>query len=68
MVKRKAQVNQKDCAACGACLKICPKSALSIYKGCYAQADEILCVGCGLCTKVCPTNAINIVKKEGVNL
>lgn len=68
MVKRKAQVNQKDCVACGACLKICPKSALSIYKGCYAQADEILCVGCGLCTKVCPTNAINIVKKEGVYL
>lgn len=68
MVKRKAQVNQKDCVACGACLKVCPKSALSIYKGCYAQADEILCVGCGLCKKVCPTNAINIVKKEGVNL
>lgn len=45
--KYKAE-NEKDrCVACGVCVKVCPKNAISIYKGCYAEIDETLCIGCG---------------------
>lgn len=53
-----ASVNQNECVACGACVKTCPKQALSIYKGVFAQVDAGKCVGCGLCVKACPASVI----------
>lgn len=64
MKKRKAVVDQALCASCGACLKVCPKKALSIYKGIYAQVDETLCVGCKKCAAECPASIIEIVNAE----
>lgn len=64
MPKRIASVLKENCVACGACRKVCPKSALSIYHGCYAKVDGSLCVGCGKCSKECPTNAIEILNRE----
>ena len=41
--------NERDrCVACGVCANVCPREAVSIYKGCYAIVDEALCIGCGL--------------------
>lgn len=57
-MKRKAIVDMIRCVACGVCMKACPKSAISIYKGCYAVVEEAKCVGCGLCTKACPAGCI----------
>ena len=57
-MKKLAVVNRQVCVACGVCIKACPKSAISIYKGCYAVADEAKCVGCGLCAKACPAGCI----------
>lgn len=38
--KYKAE-NEKDrCVACGVCVKVCPRDAVSIYKGCYAKASS----------------------------
>lgn len=51
MAKYKAINEQNRCVACGVCVKICPKDAISIYKGCYAQIDEEKCIGCGICEK-----------------
>lgn len=47
-MKRKATVDQSVCVACGACAKVCPKGAISVWKGCFATVAEEKCVGCGL--------------------
>ena len=57
-MKKLAVVDCKVCVACGVCMKACPKSAISIYKGCYAVVDEAKCVGCGLCAKACPAGCV----------
>ena len=54
------------CGACGACAKACPKEAISIYRGCYAQADGEKCVGCGLCTRTCPAGSITVAERSQV--
>ena len=60
MAKYKAQSEHDRCVACGVCVKVCPKDAVSIYRGCYAVVNEDLCIGCGICEKVCPAGAITI--------
>ena len=57
-MKRIAAVNENRCVACGVCMRACPRGALSIWRGCYAQVDEAKCVGCGLCAKACPAGCI----------
>lgn len=64
--KKVAAPNRSRCAACGACIKACPKGALSVYKGCYAVVTEEICVGCGKCAKTCPADCIVIKEREAV--
>lgn len=59
--KRKmAVIDQKNCVACGCCMKVCPMNAIHIEKGIFAAVDGALCVGCGKCTKECPASVIRI--------
>lgn len=51
-------VEKNECAACGACLKVCRKGAVNIFKGSYALIDRDKCVGCGMCFRECPASAI----------
>ena len=62
--KKYACVNQANCVACGACLRECPKGAISVHKGCYAVVNALTCVGCGKCAKICPANAIEVRMRE----
>ena len=62
--KKKAMVLLEECVACGCCQKVCPRQAISIYKGMFAAVAEDLCIGCGLCHKVCPADVIAIIEKE----
>lgn len=64
MKKRFAKVIEDTCVCCGACEKVCPKSAILMYKGCYAEVNRDYCVGCSICTKICPTNSLEIVTEE----
>jgi len=49
--------NKKDCCGCGACMNVCPKSAITMeedeYGFVYPKINSELCVGCGACKKVC---------------
>lgn len=42
MAKRKAIVSTQECVACGCCIKVCPRSAISIPKGIYAMIGKCL--------------------------
>lgn len=64
MSKKYAQVHRNICVACGACTKECPKSAISVWKGCYAVVDEVICIGCGKCAGICPAGCISTVERE----
>ena len=58
--KKLAWVDRTLCAACGVCMKVCPKKAITIYKGLYAKVEESLCIGCKKCAKECPASIIDI--------
>ena len=63
-MKKLAFVDQNTCVACGACMKACPRSAISIYRGCYAEVDREKCVGCGLCSRTCPAGCITTKERS----
>ena len=58
--KKRAYIEEKDCVACGCCVKVCPMKAIQVYRGLYAQVNEDACVGCGKCAKECPATVIEI--------
>ena len=58
--KKLAWVDRTLCAACGVCMKVCPKKAITIYKGLYAKVEEALCIGCKKCAKECPASIIDV--------
>ena len=37
MVRRMAKVDKSLCVACGSCIKVCPKQAISIYRECMPR-------------------------------
>ncbi len=55
-----AVVEKKDCVACGCCVKVCPKEAITVIKGLFAQVDTDRCVGCDKCAKECPASVIEM--------
>ena len=63
-MKKQAVVDKRICVACGVCTKVCPKDAISIYRGCYAQVEQAHCVGCSLCAKNCPAGCISIQERS----
>jgi len=63
-MKKLAFVDQKICVACGACMKACPRNAISIYRGCYAVVEASKCVGCSLCAKTCPAGCIEVRERS----
>jgi len=66
MAKMVAAIDKGICVACGACMKACPKGAISIYRGCYALVDHAKCVGCGICGKTCPAGCITVHERSEV--
>ena len=60
--------NKSDCCACGACLNVCSKSAISMKPDVegflYPEIDPNKCVECGVCKRVCKykTSDLNAVE------
>lgn len=63
-LKRYAAVMQKQCVACGCCVKVCPRGAIQIRNGMYAIVDKTKCIGCSLCMKACPASVIQMEVNE----
>lgn len=64
MPKRKAAVSIRECVACGCCVKVCPRNAITVPKGICAEVNQDLCVGCGKCVKECPASVITLEVEE----
>lgn len=61
MMKQVICVNgEKGCSACGACLAVCPKQAISMcadeYGFLYPRIAADLCVDCGRCVQACSSS------------
>ncbi|KKO11037.1 hypothetical protein LCGC14_0015120 [marine sediment metagenome] len=56
-----SQVRNDRCAACGACVAVCPFGAIEIddAEG-VAKVNETLCKGCGACSATCRSGAIDL--------
>lgn len=65
MAKRKAMVSIGECVACGCCIKVCPRNAIAVPTGIYAEINRDRCVGCGKCVKECPASIISLEVIEG---
>ncbi len=63
---RKTAYISTQCVACGACLKVCPLHAISIFRGSRASIDSSKCVGCGKCQKTCPASVIQLIERSEV--
>lgn len=63
-MKKTALINRPICVACGACVKVCPRDTIFVYKGMFAEVADDKCVGCGMCQKTCPAGAIRIGVSE----
>ena len=64
MAKNTATVDRNICVACGACMKVCPIGAISVYRGCFAVVDASRCVGCLRCMKECPAGCIGAQERS----
>lgn len=64
-MKRRAFIRTNDCVACGCCARVCPLSAVQVWRGVYAKVDPERCVGCGKCAKECPASVIAIQEVRG---
>ena len=65
-MKKRAVVDKNICVACGVCTKVCPREAIRIYRGCFAQVEEVRCAGCNLCGKACPAGCISMTERSQV--
>ena len=59
----KPSVAKGQCIGCGACLKICAHSAITIENK-KASIDHSKCVGCGRCIGICPMDAVFAANDE----
>lgn len=64
MIKRKAVVSTRECVACGCCVKVCPRNAITVPDGIHAVVDRALCVGCGMCVRECPASILSLEVEE----
>ncbi|EFB77040.1 ATP-binding protein [Subdoligranulum variabile] len=62
--RRKAVVEERDCVACGCCVKVCPLGAIQVLHGITARVNPDKCVGCEKCVRECPASVIQLQEVE----
>jgi heterodisulfide reductase subunit A len=56
-----ARVNPETCAACLACVRVCPFAAPFINADGVSEIPPAKCRGCGICAAECPARAITLM-------
>ena len=64
------EVDSEKCFDCGACLSLCPVTAISSKEDYSVVFDEKTCIGspCRLCVDACPARAIRLVEQHNSGL
>jgi len=64
------EVDGESCFNCGACVSLCPVSAIIFREDFSVVFDEQNCIGspCGLCVDACPARAIRLVEQHSSGL
>jgi heterodisulfide reductase subunit A-like polyferredoxin len=63
---RVAEIRSEFCAACGACVELCPATAIEFVEdehtaaGRFARVRQALCLGCGTCVSACRGGASDL--------
>ncbi len=57
-LKNSVSVHVDGCIHCGACISMCPVSAISIDEDHEIEFDHQKCISCQVCIPVCPVGAI----------
>ena len=52
-------VDKDMCIGCGACVGVCPVTALSLDADGKSECNEDVCISCLACTGSCPVSAIS---------
>jgi heterodisulfide reductase subunit A len=55
-----AEVDAEKCAACLACVRVCPFHAPFINEDGVSEIPPSACMGCGICASECPAKAIQL--------
>ena len=60
------EIDSEKCFDCGACLSLCPVSAVTLKEDFSIAFDDKKCIGspCGMCVDVCPARAIKLVEQN----
>ena len=53
-----AKVNEEKCIGCGACVGVCPISAITMEDSKAIISDD--CIECGACASACSQEAITL--------
>ncbi len=64
-------VDPSRCVGSGACVNVCPESALGIIDGKAQLTNPAVCIGHGACAAACPVSAITLVfgsERRGVDI
>jgi len=59
-IKRAIELDRDSCFDCGACLSLCPTSALYTADDKSVELDENKCIYCKLCVPACPVRALKL--------
>lgn len=54
----------RECVACGCCVSVCPREAVTVDAGVTARVDADKCIGCGKCAGICPAAVIKLTERE----
>jgi heterodisulfide reductase subunit A len=63
-----AEVDVEKCAACLACVRVCPYGAPFINKDGVSEIPPSACMGCGICASECPAKAIQLKHSTDVQI
>jgi len=65
-VPKLIEIDSEKCFDCGACLSLCPVSAISLKGDSSVAFDDKKCIGspCGMCVDACPARAIKLVEQH----